>query len=107
MILRGEHSRHPPACQDKRGIQKALEYLASMVLITYELRSTSRARLLRQAQDHLARLRVTRLSCDGLLAVAAGELDILVTAIGRRAVDHRHKDMAYERGRCWRRRCAS
>ena len=79
-------------CQDKRGVQKTLEYLASDRVLDH-LRAAvqrSRARLLRQAEDDFPRLRLARLSCDRLLAVAArqarhpGE-----RRSGRRAVDHR------------------
>ena len=48
------------------------------------------ARLLRQAEDHLAGLRVARLSCHRLLAVAAGEARHPgERRPGRCAVDHR------------------
>ena len=60
-------------CQDKRGVQKSLEYLTSdRVLIT--LRAAVRrsgAGLLRQAEDAVARLRVARLPRHRLLGVAA------------------------------------
>ena len=60
-------------CQDKRGVQKALEYKASdRVLITYELPFNEVVhRLLRSPQDDLARICVARLPCHWLLGVAA------------------------------------
>ena len=62
-------------CQEKRGVQKSLEYLSSnRVLITYELPFNEVVLdFLRQAEDALARLRVARLSCHRLLGIAARE----------------------------------
>jgi GTP-binding protein LepA len=80
----GDHGDDPDArpstsagflqlCQDKRGIQKTLEYLASdRVLVTYELPFNE---VVLDFYDKLKTISrgygVARLSCDRLLAVAA------------------------------------
>ena len=68
-----------------------------------------RARLLRPAEDDLARLRVARLSRHRLLGVAAGQARHPgQRRAGRRAVDHRPPGHAPTTAAArWRRRCAS
>ena len=67
------------------------------------------ARLLRQAEDAVPRLRVARLSCDRLLGVAAREDGHpRQRRSGRRAVDHRApRRRRTSAGGRWRPRCAS
>ena len=79
-------------CQDKRGVQKALEFKAAdRVLISVRAAvQRGRARLLRQAEDHLARLCVARLPRHRLLGVAARQARHPRQRRARRcAVDHR------------------
>ena len=62
-------------CQEKRGIQKGLEYVSKRPR-AHHLRAAvqrGRARLLRSAEDDLARLRVARLPRHRLLGIAARE----------------------------------
>ena len=98
-------------CQEKRGVQKSLEYREREPRARH-LRAAvqrSRARLLRQAQDAVPRLRVARLSCNRLLGVAAREDGHpRQRRSGRRAVGHRapRQRLRSADGR-WRRRCAS
>ena len=79
-------------CQDKRGVQKTLEYLGVRPR-DGDLRAAvqrGRARLLRQAEDDFARLRVARLPRHGLLGLAAREArHPRERRAGRRALDHR------------------
>ena len=98
-------------CQDKRGVQKTLEYLASdRVLITYELPFNE---VVLDFYDKLKTISrgyaLARLSCDRLLAVAAGQARHPgERRSGGRAVDHRPPRHGLRaRPRCWRRRCAS
>ena len=98
-------------CQEKRGVQKGLEYLSSRPRAGH-LRAAvqrGRARLLRPAEDDLARLRLARLSCDRLLGIAAGQDGHPgQRGAGRRAVDHRPPRRGLRaRAGSWRRRCAS
>ncbi len=79
-------------CQDKRGVQKKLEY-SEIGSRAHHLRAAvqrSRHGLLRQAQDDVARLRVAGLPRHRLLGVAAGEVGHPgQRRSGGRAVDHR------------------
>ena len=79
-------------CQDKRGVQKALEYLTRRTACSSptSCRSTRSCSTSTTAEDDLARLRVARLSRHRLLGVAAGEARHPgQRRAGRRAVDHR------------------
>ena len=98
-------------CQDKRGVQKGIEYLSSEPR-AHHLRAAvqrGRARLLRSAEDALARLRVARLSRHRLLGVAARQArHPRERRAGRRAVDDRApRHGLHARPRAGRRRCAS
>ena len=97
-------------CQDKRGVQKTLEYLASdRVLITYELPFNE---VVLDFYDKLKTISRGYASLDyhvtGYWPSPLVKLDILVNGDPVDALSIIvHRDMAYERGRRWRRRCAS
>ena len=98
-------------CQEKRGVQKSIEYLAAdRVLMTYELPFNEVVLdFYDRLKTHLARLRLARLPRHRLPGIAAGEARHPgQRRAGRRAVDHRpprHGLPARPRAR--RRRCAS
>ena len=92
-------------CQDKRGVQKSLEYLASdRVLITYELPFNE---VVLDFYDKLKTISRGYASLDyhvtGYWASPLVKLDILVNGEPVDALSIIvHRDTAYERGRRWR-----
>ena len=98
-------------CQDKRGVQKALEFKTSdRVLISYELPFNE---VVLDFYDRLKTisqgLRVARLPRHRLLGVAAGEARHPgQRGAGGRAVDHRpSRPRPTNAAGCWPRRCGS
>ena len=91
-------------CQERRGVQKDIKYLGSSgkrVQVTYEHAARrGGVRLLRQAEERVARLRSLDYELAGYRDADLVKLDMLVNGdAGRRARVIVHRERAYQRGR--------